>query len=219
MLKVWTVGHSVHPIENLIEFLKRHGITANAHVRSMPKSRFNPQFNQDEVIELMAEERKRQSESQGYTAEHDDRYTGAELSECAICYVSAARKQIKYDPDYTGTGHIWPLDGDWWKPGTPIQNLVKAGALVAAEIDRQLRAMATVKLFSISGEDLVAALDLESAKRFYASEIVGLEPEGVLRDGGRRSGAAYRRTDGYCTYITCCFWHESHLQHETWTEG
>jgi hypothetical protein len=34
----------------------------------------------------------------------------------------------------------WPWDEKWWKPSTnPIRNLVKAGALIAAEIDRLQR--------------------------------------------------------------------------------
>jgi hypothetical protein len=35
---------------------------------------------------------------------------------------------------------FWPWDQDWWKPSPdPIRNLVKAGALIAAEIDRLQR--------------------------------------------------------------------------------
>lgn len=34
----------------------------------------------------------------------------------------------------------WPWATDWWKPSDdPITNLVRAGALIAAEIDRLLR--------------------------------------------------------------------------------
>lgn len=34
----------------------------------------------------------------------------------------------------------WPWDENWWKPSLdPIRNLVKAGALLAAEIDRLQR--------------------------------------------------------------------------------
>jgi len=42
---VYTIGHSNHPIENFIDLLRQHGITAIADVRSSPYSRHNPQFN------------------------------------------------------------------------------------------------------------------------------------------------------------------------------
>jgi hypothetical protein len=31
---------------------------------------------------------------------------------------------------------LWPWDESWWKPGDRIRELAKAGALIAAEIDR-----------------------------------------------------------------------------------
>jgi uncharacterized protein (DUF488 family) len=44
---VYTIGHSKHSLDELIALLKKHGVTALADVRSMPYSRFNPQFNRD----------------------------------------------------------------------------------------------------------------------------------------------------------------------------
>ncbi len=48
---VYTIGHSTHSMDKLIELLARHEITAVADVRSRPYSRFNPQFNR-ELISL-----------------------------------------------------------------------------------------------------------------------------------------------------------------------
>lgn len=42
--KILTIGHSNHPIERFIALLRAHDVTALADVRSMPYSRFNPQF-------------------------------------------------------------------------------------------------------------------------------------------------------------------------------
>lgn len=42
---VLTVGHSTHPIEEFIQLLQAHGVTMIADVRTIPKSRHNPQFN------------------------------------------------------------------------------------------------------------------------------------------------------------------------------
>lgn len=46
---VYTVGHSNHPIEQFVQILNRNGITAIADVRSHPYSRYQPQFNRDEL--------------------------------------------------------------------------------------------------------------------------------------------------------------------------
>ncbi len=43
--KIFTVGHSNHPIEKFLALLRRHAVTAIADVRSVPYSRRNPQFN------------------------------------------------------------------------------------------------------------------------------------------------------------------------------
>lgn len=45
--QVFTIGHSNHSIERLVELLALHKITAVADVRSHPYSRFNPQFNRE----------------------------------------------------------------------------------------------------------------------------------------------------------------------------
>ena len=46
---VYTVGHSNHPIEHFIQILKQNGITAIADVRSQPYSRYQTQFNRDDI--------------------------------------------------------------------------------------------------------------------------------------------------------------------------
>ncbi len=46
---VWTVGHSIHPIERFLELLEAHGITAIADVRSVPYSRHQSQFNRESL--------------------------------------------------------------------------------------------------------------------------------------------------------------------------
>lgn len=90
-------------------------------------------------ILLIAAERERQITVEGWTAEHDDGHTKCELNEAARAYARAAEVQIRsgVHPDHSG---FWPWDAAWWKPSPdPIRNLVKAGALIAAEIDRLQR--------------------------------------------------------------------------------
>ena len=44
---VHTIGHSTHPIGEFIEILQAHDVGTVADVRTVPKSRRNPQFAQD----------------------------------------------------------------------------------------------------------------------------------------------------------------------------
>lgn len=54
MASIFTVGASTMPIERLIELLKQHGVTAVADVRSVPASRFTPQFNEKPLQKSLA---------------------------------------------------------------------------------------------------------------------------------------------------------------------
>jgi uncharacterized protein (DUF488 family) len=48
-----TIGHSNHSMEALLALLRQAGIELVADVRSVPKSRFNPQFNTDALAEAL----------------------------------------------------------------------------------------------------------------------------------------------------------------------
>ncbi len=92
---------------------------------------------------LIADERARQIAKEGWTPDHDDEHAAGELTEAAMCYGCAATEQINLGKraDVGGTPKTWPWDAKWWKPSPdPVRNLVKAGALIAAEIDRLHRA-------------------------------------------------------------------------------
>ena len=52
--KVLTVGHSTRPIEVFIELLAGHGVTQLVDVRTVPRSRHNPQFNTDVLSSSLA---------------------------------------------------------------------------------------------------------------------------------------------------------------------
>lgn len=89
-------------------------------------------------IELITEERERQVSHEGWTAAHDQEHHRGELIHAAQSYTMVADAQVKgvrtppcFIPKF------WPWDRQWWKPSEdPVRNLVKAGALIAAEIDR-----------------------------------------------------------------------------------
>jgi hypothetical protein len=85
-------------------------------------------------IQMIENERERQISAEGWTAEHDAEHDTYELTGAARCYaLQAMCRGAVTDPPPPG----WPWDEDWWKPSAdPVRNLVKAGALIAAEIDR-----------------------------------------------------------------------------------
>lgn len=91
--------------------------------------------------ELIAAERRRQVEVEGWTAEHDAAHRECQLLDAAICYAGMAGSllmdQDKGKEAKGGLLEAWPWNEQWWKPSDdPVRNLVKAGALIAAEIDR-----------------------------------------------------------------------------------
>ena len=48
-MDIFTLGHSTRPLEDFVALLKAHGIETLADIRTVPKSRFNPQFNHDNL--------------------------------------------------------------------------------------------------------------------------------------------------------------------------
>jgi hypothetical protein len=93
-----------------------------------------------DAIHLIARERTRQKTQEGWTDEHDDEHDNGELVEAAVTYALEATFNA---PTVAGTWkeQFWPWDDEWFKlkDNDPIRNLVKAGALIAAEIDRLQR--------------------------------------------------------------------------------
>jgi hypothetical protein len=88
----------------------------------------------------IAAERRRQIADEGYYAQHDDEHGRDELTRAAVCYALPAHMRPIRVPGQPPS-HYWPWALEDWKP-TPddrVRELVKAGALIAAEIDRLLR--------------------------------------------------------------------------------
>jgi hypothetical protein len=86
-------------------------------------------------ISLIAAERQRQVTGEGWTAEHDRSHQQGILARAAACYAWYAATGTRLSPL-----NCWPWDDEHWKPGDELRSLVKAGALIAAEIDRLLAA-------------------------------------------------------------------------------
>ncbi|MGF3054965.1 DUF488 family protein [Microbacterium sp. YY-01] len=54
-VQLLTVGHSTHPIDEFIELLRDAGATRLVDIRTLPGSRHNPQFNEEELAPVMDE--------------------------------------------------------------------------------------------------------------------------------------------------------------------
>lgn len=92
------------------------------------------------AIDLIQAERVRQG-SLGWDPGHDDEHTDDELAKAAAVYATPgyARRESG------GVPTLWPWHRKWWKPvpDDRIRELVKAGALIVAEIERLQRAQPT----------------------------------------------------------------------------
>ncbi len=92
-------------------------------------------------IQLIAAERRRQVSKEGWTPEHDDKHNVGQMAKAAACYAMPTDVRETEVDNRSYRWIIWPWTEKWWKP-TPkdrVRELVKAGALIAAEIDRLQR--------------------------------------------------------------------------------
>lgn len=98
-----------------------------------------------DVIAEIAAERRRQVEEEGWTPEHDDRHRDGSLAFAAACYGYVAATQGNRHLFQAGSPPpLWPPSWatKWWKPTNRRRDLVKAAALIVAEIERLDRAEA-----------------------------------------------------------------------------
>ena len=85
----------------------------------------------------IANERLRQIEQEGWSPDHDDRHSPGTMSAAAGCY--ALYRKNSQEADCEDCESMWPWDIEWWKPGSPNRNQIRAGALLVAELARHLR--------------------------------------------------------------------------------
>ncbi len=56
MSTIYAIGHSTRPLKQFVEILKAHDITLLADIRTIPRSRHNPQFNQESLARELPKE-------------------------------------------------------------------------------------------------------------------------------------------------------------------
>lgn len=98
----------------------------------------------DQVLREVFTERERQIVHEGFDASHDDDHGDGQLCRAAMGYCQSASTSLsdtsvlaKKPPAY------WPWLPTWWKPKTPRRDLIRAAALIVAEIERLDRLAAT----------------------------------------------------------------------------
>jgi hypothetical protein len=87
-----------------------------------------------DAVHAVLAERARQILMEGWTAEHDDEHSTGEIALAAACYA------LHRSPVMCDVREYWPLDPKGWKPQNQRRDLVRAAALLIAEIERLDRA-------------------------------------------------------------------------------
>lgn len=103
--------------------------------RTHPGRAFVLDFTSKALVDVK-NERDRQHNEEHWTPEHDDRHSAGELAAAGACYAG-------FSDAYPNRGEppeFWPFDDAWWKPSDYRRDLVKAAALILAEIERLDRA-------------------------------------------------------------------------------
>jgi plasmid maintenance system antidote protein VapI len=94
-----------------------------------------PDIDRETGVGLIAAERRRHGSEEGWTPEHDDEHTDEQIALAAAYYALPLHLTARLD-------WLWPWEERWKKKAgkSRTQQLVAAGSLIAAEIDRILRA-------------------------------------------------------------------------------
>lgn len=98
-----------------------------------------PPHEMQALHDVMAE-RRRQMMVEGWTAKHDNEHKDGAMAVAAACYAATAL------PDRVSgelVARLWSWTGwawQWWKPKDKRRNLIRAAALLLAEVERMDRA-------------------------------------------------------------------------------
>ncbi len=89
-----------------------------------------------DAINEIAAERRRQMEAEGWSPDHDYHvHCHGELAKAAACYAAGGNLYKE----------LWPFGTRWWKPKDRRRDLIRAAALIVAEIERLDRAAIRTK--------------------------------------------------------------------------
>lgn len=96
-----------------------------------------------QALQDVVSETDRQVSVEGFTAEHDDQYTGYQLSRAGTAYALVASLDYERRASEALANlppYIWPWSASWWKPKDRRRDLVRAAALLVKQIEQLDRA-------------------------------------------------------------------------------
>lgn len=94
------------------------------------------------LVDVM-NERDRQHNVEGWTPAHDDEHTDRQLAKAGVSYARFAALTDEHralEVERKTIPFAWPFSAAWWKPKDRRADLVRAAALLIAEIERMDRA-------------------------------------------------------------------------------
>jgi hypothetical protein len=89
--------------------------------------------------EMIVSERARQLCKEGYSPAHDDQHTEGQLAVLAAAYALSSRSGYETRLQRMVAAHLLDTYGWKFKPKDPVRDLVRAGALILAELERVIR--------------------------------------------------------------------------------
>ncbi|HVI51535.1 MAG TPA: hypothetical protein VM661_10020 [Candidatus Sulfotelmatobacter sp.] len=97
-----------------------------------------PNNTTSRVIDEIYSERRRQVDAEGYSARHDDKHPG-QMAAAAACYAIRSSEDVSLEIRRDTITTLWPWEISAYKPKDTRRDLIRAAALIVAEIERMDR--------------------------------------------------------------------------------
>lgn len=133
---LWTIGHSTRSLEEFIELLKAHEIQQLVDVRTVPRSRYNPQFNTDTLAHSLRDV--------GIEYRHDPELGGLRKPKKDSVNHGWRNESFRGYADYMQTEEFWKALAELMACGADIRTTVMCAEAVPWRCHRSLIADALV---------------------------------------------------------------------------
>lgn len=114
---------------------KAHAALEPLFRAATPPQAAAPAGRQTEAACDVLAERQRQVSVEDWAPGHDDEHVAGELALAAVCYALPPHQRYVGASPFRRTPTFWPWAGGW-KPKDARSDLIRAGALILAEIER-----------------------------------------------------------------------------------
>ena len=137
MPTVWTIGHSTRPIADFLKLLQGHGIERLIDVRTIPRSRHNPQFNTESLAHSLARA--------GISYRHVAALGGLRKAKKGSANVGWLNASFRGYADYMQTEQFWTALEDLIASGNGENKAIMCAEAVPWRCHRSLIADALVR--------------------------------------------------------------------------